>query len=328
MGRAAILALAFVAAGCASTGAKSGMALELAAAYSEEHDGHTLLVLRDGEVVYEAYHSGWNPKAPHRIASGTKSFWGPLAAAAVQDGLLALDEPASDTITEWRGDARRERITIRQLLNFTSGLKPSLAENWDEAKSTDLYAKAVTMPALEEPGAGWNYGGTNHTAFGELLRRKLGGESVEDYLHRRILDPIGMEVADWTRDGAGRLVMSSGAFVTPAEWAKLGELVRTGGRAPDGTPLLDADALAACFRGSEVFPMYGLSWWVSTRDADKADLPDDYVAASGAGKQQLFVIPSLGLTIVRQGESDTFANAEFFARLLHGMTLEKYAEGR
>jgi len=304
--------------------------IALAAAYSEADGGHALLVMQDGEVVYEAYQNGWDPAEPHRIASGTKSFWGLLAVCAAEDGLLDLDELAADTLEEWRDDARKSRITVRQLLSFTSGLEPALAHARADVGGTDLYAKAVTMGAAEEPGAGWAYGGTNHAVFGEIMRRKLAprGETVESYLFQRLLDPIGLVAGAWTRDGAGDLLMSSGAHLTAREWAKLGELVRRGGVGPGGRRVVAADLLAEVFRGSDVFPIYGLSWWLATTDQERIDMPRDFVMAAGAGKQYLYVIPSLGLTIVRQGESETYANAEFFARLLRGASVEEYERSR
>jgi CubicO group peptidase (beta-lactamase class C family) len=56
------------------------------------------------------------------LASGTKSFAGVLAAAAQEDKILKLDERVSETITEWKSDKEKSKITIRQLLTLTSGL--------------------------------------------------------------------------------------------------------------------------------------------------------------------------------------------------------------
>jgi hypothetical protein len=42
--------------------------------------------------------------------------------------------------------------------------------------------------------------------------------------------------------------------------------------------------------------------------------------AAGAGQQRLYIVPSLNLVVVRQGESSGFRDSEFLARLLHGRT--------
>ncbi len=58
------------------------------------------------------------------LASGSKSFVGLAAVAAVQDGLITLDDPASESLVEWKSDAKKSTITYRQLLTMTSGLTP------------------------------------------------------------------------------------------------------------------------------------------------------------------------------------------------------------
>jgi CubicO group peptidase (beta-lactamase class C family) len=71
-----------------------------AVVYSAKTGGVSLLVMRHGKTVLEHYADGVTPDAYFELASSTKSFWGVAAAAAVQDGLMTLDEPVSKTITE------------------------------------------------------------------------------------------------------------------------------------------------------------------------------------------------------------------------------------
>jgi CubicO group peptidase (beta-lactamase class C family) len=80
------------------------------------------------KLLFERYDNGWSRNLPHPLASGSKSFVGVLAMMAVEDGLLSLDEKAADTLTEWKDDPRKSRITVRQLLNLSSGLSPGTAE--------------------------------------------------------------------------------------------------------------------------------------------------------------------------------------------------------
>jgi CubicO group peptidase (beta-lactamase class C family) len=94
----------------------------LAAQYSEAHGGLTMVVVdNSGKVVFESY-NGVRPERGIPLASGTKSFSCAIALLGIQDGLLTLDEPVANTITEWQGNLRKSRITIRQLLNLTSGI--------------------------------------------------------------------------------------------------------------------------------------------------------------------------------------------------------------
>jgi CubicO group peptidase (beta-lactamase class C family) len=99
-----------------------------AADYSKEKAGRAMLVMVRGKVVFERADNGWSLERPHPLASGTKSFVGVMAAAAVQDGLLSWDELACDTLIEWKSDDLKSKITARHLLSLSSGLEPNDAQ--------------------------------------------------------------------------------------------------------------------------------------------------------------------------------------------------------
>src|SRR5438067_387502 len=96
---------------------------ELAAEDSKSARGVSVLVLKGDRVVFEDYQNGHAADEPWMLASGTKSFTGVMLATAIEDKLVSgFDEKVSDTITEWKTDARKSKITLRQLLSLTSGL--------------------------------------------------------------------------------------------------------------------------------------------------------------------------------------------------------------
>src|SRR5438874_10731861 len=102
-------------------------------------------------TIYEQYSNGGSAHAIWPIFSGTKSFWGIAALAAVRDGLFKLDDPVSDTITEWKSDSRKSQITIRQLLNQTDGIEG--ASRLQRASIRDRNAMAIRLPTVAEPGS-------------------------------------------------------------------------------------------------------------------------------------------------------------------------------
>lgn len=71
---------------------------EMAAAYAEAHAGDALVVWDAGEIVLERAQNGYDLDEPHYLASGTKSFAGVAALAAVADGHLSLDDRVAETI--------------------------------------------------------------------------------------------------------------------------------------------------------------------------------------------------------------------------------------
>ena len=301
--------------------------------YSLSHGGLALRVEQGGKLIDESYAPGFSASTPHKIYSGTKSFVAVGALIAMQEGLLALDEKASDTLTEWRGD-RRRAITINQLLSQTSGLDPDGDLIYPYR---DQLAAAVNVHLIDPPGTRFHYGAVGYQAFGEILRRKLRTQdrSVEGWLKDKIFDPLDIDIADWKHDDAGNPLIHSGISLSTEEWAKFGNFinrVRTGKQ----NGLVTASSLAMLFIGHQANPAYGLGFWLNRPppeprlqpitqlqlaiDGDQLypGGPRDLVAAIGSEKQRLYMIPSLDLVIVRFGQETAFSDGEFLSRLLTG----------
>lgn len=308
-----------------------------AAEYSKAANGLSLLIMRNGEVVYEDYAPIWNADKPHLLGIGTMSFVGVLAACAAHDGILKFDELVSDTLVEWKDGSSKEKITIRQLLGMCSGIEGNNAMN-----AMPTFRLAVMLSELTaEPGERFSMGPVPVHCFGELLRRKLARQNlgVGDYLERRLLAPLGVRVGFWRRDTDGDPILFSAAFLTAREWAKLGELVRTGGFWKD-RQLVREEHIAQCLKVQPAHPAYGLGWWhVSVDDPGltliaegRADrpvkstepkkppfvVPPGIYAAVGKGKQRCYVVRSQQMVIVRMGDTSLkeFTDSEFLGRIL------------
>ena len=196
---------------------------------------------------------------------------------------------------EWKGDARKSQITIRQLLTLTSGIAGG------EVGDVPGYREAVRIAEAKfPPGEKFQYGPIPFQCFGELLRRKLEPrkETVQAYLHRRLLDPIGLKPSSWRKDADGHPNLPSGALLTAREWAKFGQLVLNKG-SWEGNQLVSEKLLVECFQGTKAHPTYGLTFWLNATD----ERPRDLVMAAGAGKQKLYLIPSQRLLIVQFAEA-------------------------
>src|SRR5579864_4454852 len=85
---------------------------------------NALLVVRDDKIVYEWYAEGHGPDRKQGTASLAKAIVGGSSLMlALQDGRMKIDDLASKYIVAWRGDAQKNRITIRQLATHTSGIE-------------------------------------------------------------------------------------------------------------------------------------------------------------------------------------------------------------
>lgn len=145
------------------------------------------------------------------------------------------------------------------------------------------------------------------------MRRKLApkNESVEFYVKRRVLDPIGLRVQRWVKDEDGNVHLPNGMSLTTHEWGKFGKFILQQGKWA-GRQVVPWSVLKECFVGSRANPNYGITFWLK----ETASAPDDLVFARGQGSQRLYIIPSLELIIVQFAETEILDDATFFRRLL------------
>jgi len=320
----------------AAAGPPSPASLDAAWQYSQAHNGYSLLVIRNGRTLLERYAPGDGPAVRHKIYSGTKGLWCIAAVAAQADGLLNLDDPVANTITEWRGQPGRGQITIRQLLNFTAGLDPGFHLHSDDVPDRDSYA--VALPLAAPPGRSFIYGPGQIQVFCEVLRRKLaarGAETPWHYLSRRVLRPLGIGQVPHKVDALGNPLLAAGIQLTPREWARFGLCLLQGGRA-----ILPPGQLGQCLCGTARNPAFGMGFWLNreapsgrpvnvennlepkwfAEDWSNACLcpqaPRDLFVSLGSMGQRLYVIPSLGMVIVRLSADSNFSDSQFLRLLL------------
>lgn len=299
-----------------------------AAEFSDENAGLAVLIYDDGKLVFEQYQNGHKPGRTQHIFSGTKSFVPMVALIAQKEGLLTLDEKVCNTITEWQGDEEREQITVRHLLNFTSGLK-NIDSHLHSAKARDVYAASVACECSREPGKRFQYGSNHLMVFGELFKRKLKAATTEEqplpkdfvgYLKDRILNPIDCKFGSWLRDTKGNPALPYGAYMTAREWAKFGLLVLNRGKHGD-QQLVPTEHFDECFVGTKAMPSYGLNFWLVGKNANRRNqaIPADTVTAAGMFNQKLYIIPSKKLLVVRLGRTGArtrFNDVKFLTSLL------------
>lgn len=141
------------------------------------------------------------PNEQFRIASLSKMFVAVVVLQLVQEGTLTLDQ----TVEQWLPGMvpNGKRITIRQLLNHTSGLYDYLTDSFAyRALETpqrvwmpnELVAVATANRPTFAPGAAgrWSYSNTNYVLLG-LIVEQATGQPLHMAIRERILDPLGMQ---------------------------------------------------------------------------------------------------------------------------------------
>lgn len=220
-----------------STPEEQGMdsaALAKLVTYGASHDFDSLIVVRHGRIVTEAYYAPYTGHLQHQIFSSTKAVIGALLGIAYKDGLLdRLDHPVLDFFSDRRVanvDDRKKAITVQNLLDMTSGI------DWDQGfqgepeitphemyRSDNWTQFILDRPMAHTPGEVFNYANGNPDLVSAIITR-LTGKLAEDYAREKLFEPLGITDWHWQREPEGLSVGEGMLALLPRDMAKIGYL--------------------------------------------------------------------------------------------------------
>jgi CubicO group peptidase (beta-lactamase class C family) len=265
----------------------------------------SLLLVRHGRIVLDAYYAPYTANVPHRINSATKAVVGTLAAIAHKDGLLdsfdhrVLDFFGERTIANI--DDGKKAITVQNLLDMTSGI------HWIEpldgrpdsmiemSRQQDWIKFVLDRPMSSAPGDIFNYNSGSTHLLSAIITR-LTGMSASDYAKAKLFGPLGISVSNWWRDPQGISTGGYGLALLPRDMAKIGYLYLRNGQWED-KPLLPPAWIDKVSRATVNMNMprtpdlrYSNLFWA---------LPDKHVyMAVGYHCQVIMVLPRLDIVAV------------------------------
>ncbi len=275
-----------------------------------------LVILHQGELVYENYKKGAHAGTRFTTFSAVKSITSTLVGAAVEDGLIGSVEDRLDSyIPELQGSAY-EGISIRTALQMSSGVRFDYAGGGGPGADTIAFLTdavitgkrranemAMSYPRAVESDTKFNYN-TAETQILLWLVRKVTGKSASAYLEEKIWRPLGMDHdAGWVIDRAGPEGVEIGGAMFNAslrDLARIGLLMAEDGVwngqrvLPEGWVKEATVPTAPHLTPGTVHPSsgrgYGYQWWTYEGGAFMAD---------GAFGQTIYVDPSTHLVIAR-----------------------------
>jgi CubicO group peptidase (beta-lactamase class C family) len=294
--------------------------------YAAEEGRNTqgVVVVHDGAIVGEWYAEDADEESWAASWSMAKSYTSALIGIAIEEGLIdSVDEPMTTWYPEWE-DTDRGDITLRDVLQMSSGL--DYTENYspdafDESDiiqmvlfQEDQLAYAADRPALHEPGTEWNYSSGDTMILSGLLEQ-VTGMPTADYAEEQLFEPLGIDQVDWWSDAEGHTLTYCCLDTTSRNYARFGQLYLQDGEW-EGEQLVPAESWAG----------YGYQWWRTGAESD--DLPDDLFAARGHDGQYTYVIPSLDLVVVRNGtyikhDGEAVADPNLFDKYPSGVNPER-----
>ncbi len=201
--------------------------------FIEFSDTSAFLVIKDGKVVYEKYAHGDSPESLHTSFSVAKSFTSALLGIALADGKIGrLDDPIRQYLPELSSKTF-DGVTVKHVLQMSSGMQFNETYTDPEADINKMAGMVPPMTYLEyintlgqehPPGTFNHYASINTQLLGILLVR-VTGESLTDYMTKRLWHPLGMEYKGlWTLDEQGFELAMGGLAAAARDYAKLGLL--------------------------------------------------------------------------------------------------------
>lgn len=271
--------------------------LEKARAWLESHNSKSGLVIRHGRIVAEWYFADANKTSKFACYSTSKSLSSLATGLAIADGKLTLADTVGKFVPDVSPEGKRA-ITVKQLLSMTSGVHndPKVIEHDDLFTYT---TKVVTMD--HAPGAKWDYNNTGLSLLSPVFHKAVGRQ-IDEYLGDKVFQPIGIPADDWSWERReGLAIPYSGCHMTARSMGRIGLMVLNEGRWKD-QQIVPASWLKESIAPSQTLnPQYGYLWWNNTT-GKWPNVPKEAYAALGKWDNNIFVVPSLDLVVVRQSD--------------------------
>ncbi|WP_227998059.1 serine hydrolase domain-containing protein [Nocardia australiensis] len=256
-------------------------------------------LIGEGPTNDQTGNVAWN------IWSATKSVVSILAGMAWDRGQLDIDAPIDRYLPPGLGDEAHRSITVGDLLTETSGMKVGvLTEGVTGVIPIDPNSavQALGVPLDNPPGTVFSYSQRNVDLLSYVIELAIG-EPLQDFAQRELFAPLGIDRGDyyWARDRAGHTYGYAHLMIPPNDFAKLGLLVSNEGHW-NKQQIVSSAYLQKARQPSPANKCYGYLFWLGPGCAETAAfLPPDVYSMSGMGLQNVFVIPSLDLTVVWTG---------------------------
>jgi CubicO group peptidase (beta-lactamase class C family) len=265
--------------------------------FIELSDTSAFLVFKDGQLIFENYRHGDSVSSLHTSFSVAKSFTSALAGIALAEGHLdSLDDPVRKYLPELTS-ATFDNVSVKDVLQMSSGVRFTEVYTDPDSDINQLTNLVPPMTYLEymntlgrdhEPGTFNHYASINTQLLGILLVR-VTGESITDYMTKKLWHPLGMESpGKWVLDEQGFEMTMGGLSASARDYAKLGLLYLNEGRRGDQQilPAPGDNPASSSVSG------YQYQWW-TPRNRD-----GDYLAR-GIWGQNIYVHPDNGVVIVK-----------------------------
>jgi CubicO group peptidase (beta-lactamase class C family) len=295
-----------------------------------EHRIHSLVIIKDGKLVFEEYfpgdkfnlarytgETGFDRNDTHNLCSATKSFTSALIGIAIDNGFIqSVDQKVFDFFPEYSdlltNAPQKGVITLHHLLTMTSGIE------WDDETysyfdprndmyqlftSSDPIKYILQKPLLETPGSFFAYRNCNTNLLGAIIH-KASEQRLDIFSENYLFSKLGITDFEWQMISDDVVFCSGDLRLRPRDMAKFGYLFINGG-VWNGERIISQRWIdISTFKHINLnntwadLDGYGYQWWLWE---DVSNVGFSAYTASGWGGQWITIWPAANAVIVLTG---------------------------
>ena len=271
---------------------------------------HSVLVIRNGYLVAEAYFQPYTRETKVHIQSVTKSVIGMLVGEAIHEGQIKSENEKLLNYYPNRifanPSSRKNSIQLKHLLSMSSGLDCQEFSSGPSMEQTTGWVQfMLDLPVTSTPGKTFGYCNGNAHLLSAILEKSTG-MSAREYANQKLFEPLGIPSVDETDWGGDPQRITTGGYglhLRPIDLAKLAFLYLHQGKW-ENQQLIDAKWVKASTTQQvqkEDGSGYGYLWTVYPEAG--------HYAALGLGGQQIHVYPSKNLIVIVTASLELFCRS-------------------
>jgi CubicO group peptidase (beta-lactamase class C family) len=271
---------------------------------------HSVLILKNGKLVFEEYFYEYDANTLHQIRSATKSFVSALIGIAIGKGIIkSKDETVLSFFPEYQLanlTDDKKRITIENMLNNQSGLDCNDHDGNSPGNEVKMYPTAdwvkftLDLPMAGKPGAEARYCSGNVMTLSRIIE-KASGQSLYAFAKENLFDPLGSRDYKWHFKADSSHMNTFGQlYIKPRDMAKFGLLFLNKGKWNNKQVIPEWWVTASLTPQTSIDnTAYGYLWWHPWLNVN--GIRNNATAARGNGGQRIYLRPDLDMVVVITG---------------------------